>query len=202
MPSISRVNIFFTKKSRSITFLDLDGTVWADTGAAGILRRNRLLVKPSLRQHFQIPIVLITNQTLFARETDLSLVVLLRYIFSWLRILWSLKPVAVLICHHHPNARQPELRSDCAYRKPSALMILKLGTMMRIDYQNSIIVGDRISDVIAGNRANLSLSFLVNNCKMFENNESSNYLQDDYALFRTIDVGQLNAIVSGKLLDV
>jgi len=53
---------------------------------------------------------------------------------------------AVYICPHHPEA-------DCDCRKPKPGMLLKAGNDLEIDLKQSFMVGDKLSDVEAGERA-------------------------------------------------
>jgi len=56
-------------------------------------------------------------------------------------------------CPHHPNATLPRYRANCNCRKPRPGMILQAADEMCIDLNNSYMVGDRITDIIAGAQA-------------------------------------------------
>ncbi|CAM3981435.1 HAD family hydrolase [Campylobacter hepaticus] len=54
---------------------------------------------------------------------------------------------------------------DCECRKPKAGMLLKARDEFQIDMQNSILVGDNLSDMQAGKNACINNLFLVNTQK-------------------------------------
>lgn len=56
-------------------------------------------------------------------------------------------------CSHHPNATLPQYRIDCQCRKPRPGLLLQAADDLDIDLKNSFMVGDRMTDVIAGRRA-------------------------------------------------
>lgn len=62
----------------------------------------------------------------------------------------------IFYCPHHP-----EFTGTCSCRKPEAGLFKKAEALYDIDWQNSIMVGDRPSDLEAGMRANCGQVFLV-----------------------------------------
>ena len=50
---------------------------------------------------------------------------------------------------------------DSKYRKPSPGMILDLSEKLSLNLDESILIGDRLSDLIAGSRANLKALYHV-----------------------------------------
>ena len=56
-------------------------------------------------------------------------------------------------CPHHPNADIEEYRKNCECRKPKPGMLLKAAEDFDIDLSQSYMIGDRISDIIAGAKA-------------------------------------------------
>jgi D-glycero-D-manno-heptose 1,7-bisphosphate phosphatase len=60
---------------------------------------------------------------------------------------------AFYVCPHHPNATRANYRIDCACRKPKPGMLLQAAYDHNIDLQRSYMIGDRITDIIAGARA-------------------------------------------------
>ena len=56
-------------------------------------------------------------------------------------------------CPHHPNATILFYRKDCDCRKPRSGLLLRAAREYEIDLPSSFIVGDRITDIIAGARA-------------------------------------------------
>jgi len=56
-------------------------------------------------------------------------------------------------CFHHPEARVPGYRSICNCRKPKPGLILKAAEDLDLDLSSSYMVGDGLTDVIAGKAA-------------------------------------------------
>ncbi|MBF0423628.1 MAG: D-glycero-beta-D-manno-heptose 1,7-bisphosphate 7-phosphatase [Magnetococcales bacterium] len=67
----------------------------------------------------------------------------------------------VLHCPHLPNGIVPEYRIQCACRKPEPGMILEAGQRHDINLGQSIMVGDKLSDIMAGGRAGVGHLVLV-----------------------------------------
>jgi D-glycero-D-manno-heptose 1,7-bisphosphate phosphatase len=57
------------------------------------------------------------------------------------------------VCPHHPKATLSAYRSDCQCRKPRPGMLLQAAREHGIDLGNSFMIGDRITDIIAGAKA-------------------------------------------------
>jgi D-glycero-D-manno-heptose 1,7-bisphosphate phosphatase len=60
---------------------------------------------------------------------------------------------AFYFCPHHPRATLPAYRADCECRKPQPGMLLRAAIELGVDLPSSFMVGDRITDIIAGARA-------------------------------------------------
>ena len=56
-------------------------------------------------------------------------------------------------CPHHPKATLAAYRVDCECRKPQPGMLLRASKELGLDLPSSFLVGDRITDIIAGFRA-------------------------------------------------
>jgi D-glycero-D-manno-heptose 1,7-bisphosphate phosphatase len=56
-------------------------------------------------------------------------------------------------CPHHPNATMINYRINCACRKPQPGLLLQAAKDHQLDLPSSFMVGDRITDIIAGARA-------------------------------------------------
>lgn len=56
-------------------------------------------------------------------------------------------------CPHHPKATLPAYRTNCDCRKPQPGMLLRAARELDLDLSASFMVGDRITDIIAGARA-------------------------------------------------
>ena len=55
-------------------------------------------------------------------------------------------------CPHHPKKGIGEYKLDCQCRKPEPGMFLQAKKELDIDFNNSIMVGDKVSDVEAGRK--------------------------------------------------
>ena len=60
-------------------------------------------------------------------------------------------------CPHHP-----EITGECECRKPNPGMILNLAKKYDIDLKNSIMIGDNLSDIKAGENAGIKKNYLIN----------------------------------------
>jgi len=56
-------------------------------------------------------------------------------------------------CPHHPNAMLPAYRIACKCRKPRPGLLLRAAREHNLNLGASFMVGDRITDIIAGARA-------------------------------------------------
>jgi D,D-heptose 1,7-bisphosphate phosphatase len=76
------------------------------------------------------------------------------------RMVSLLKEQGVLIdgiyyCPHLPNGVIPEYAIECNCRKPAPGMIKRAEQELNIDLQHSILIGDKLSDIICGRNAGL-----------------------------------------------
>jgi len=60
----------------------------------------------------------------------------------------------VAFCPHHPD-------ENCECRKPKPAMILNLAKKYNINLKNSIMIGDKLSDIKAGKNAGIRKNYLV-----------------------------------------
>lgn len=60
---------------------------------------------------------------------------------------------AFYICPHHPSADMLEYRTDCTCRKPRPGMLERAQREHDVALERSFMVGDRVSDIVAGSRA-------------------------------------------------
>jgi D-glycero-D-manno-heptose 1,7-bisphosphate phosphatase len=68
---------------------------------------------------------------------------------------------AVLHCPHLPDAAVDAYRLACNCRKPGPGMLLRAARELSLDMPASVIVGDRLSDVLAGRAAGVGHGVLV-----------------------------------------
>ena len=68
---------------------------------------------------------------------------------------------AVLHCPHLPDAAVAAYRQQCDCRKPAPGMLLRAARELSLSLPDSVIVGDRLSDVQAGRAAGVGRCLLV-----------------------------------------
>jgi D-glycero-D-manno-heptose 1,7-bisphosphate phosphatase len=57
------------------------------------------------------------------------------------------------ICYHHPKGIVPEFAFECECRKPKPGLLIRAAEELDIDLSNSVFLGDRDWDVLAGKAA-------------------------------------------------
>jgi len=100
-------------------------------------------------------VVVVSNQTVVARglATERDVEAVHELIQRLLVEAGGDRVDAFFFCPHHPNATWPEYRLECECRKPRPGLLLRAAAERGIDLSRSYMVGDRITDIIAGQRA-------------------------------------------------
>lgn len=75
-------------------------------------------------------------------------------------------------CPHHPKGKVPELAVDCDCRKPEPGMILQAAKELGLSLADSIMVGDKPSDIQAARAAGVGKAYIVQS----DNDESTDDL--------------------------
>jgi D-glycero-D-manno-heptose 1,7-bisphosphate phosphatase len=65
-------------------------------------------------------------------------------------------------CFHHPHARVPKYRATCGCRKPRPGLLTRAAKERGISLKDSVMIGDGITDVVAGRRAGVTTILLTN----------------------------------------
>ena len=158
------------KKKHLAIFLDRDGVVSRDVNYLSSAEQMELIPGAAeaikLINQSDFLAIVVTNQSAIARKLcdlkDLQkihekLEALLRDEGAYLD--------SIYFCPHLPENECPEGNADflikCVCRKPKPGMILKAASEWDVDLQNSYLIGDKISDIQAGNAANLKQSILI-----------------------------------------
>lgn len=68
---------------------------------------------------------------------------------------------AVYHCPHHPKGQLAELALDCDCRKPAPGMILRAAKELNLSLPDSILVGDKPSDIEAARAAGVGRTYIV-----------------------------------------
>lgn len=145
--------------SERAVFLDRDGVLIADVHLLVGDEQIRLL--PGTAQavgdlkNAGFKVVVVSNQTVISRglASESQVDVVNACIDQQIRAVVSLGFDGIYYCPHHPHATLPKYRVTCECRKPRAGMLLQAARELDIDLTASYMVGDRISDIIAGRRA-------------------------------------------------
>jgi D-glycero-D-manno-heptose 1,7-bisphosphate phosphatase len=145
----------------SALFLDRDGVVNTETDY--VWRVEEFIFTPgifNLCYKFQsegYKIFIITNQSGISRgfysEEDFH------NLNNWMLNSFSENGITiskVYYCPHHP-----EITGPCDCRKPNPGMIKQAETEFDLDLSNSVLIGDSISDIMAGKKAGVGTNILV-----------------------------------------
>lgn len=102
-------------------------------------------------------IIIFTNQAGIARgfytEDDF------RALTSWMVKEFAKNEITITNVYHCPH--HPEFTGECECRKPNPGMLLKAGKEYNIDFSQSIVVGDKESDLEAGRRCGIKKLYHV-----------------------------------------
>lgn len=86
---------------------------------------------------------------------------------------------AIYFCPHHPQGKMSGMAIDCDCRKPAPGMLLQAARDFNIDLGNSVLIGDKLSDVQAGRAAGVGRTVLVESGHPLESGARS---QPDYVV--------------------
>lgn len=81
----------------------------------------------------------------------------------------------IYFCPHHVDGILPQYKRACKCRKPMPGMINRATLKYNIDLDNSILVGDKITDIMAGNAAGVGRCFLVDPTNTVSSNYGGSY---------------------------
>ena len=97
----------------------------------------------------------VTNQTVIARGmlSEQKVESINKFISNQIFIKTNYRIEKFYYCPHHPNADIEKYRINCDCRKPKSGMLFMAAAEFDIDLKNCWMIGDRISDIIAGHNA-------------------------------------------------
>jgi len=100
-------------------------------------------------------LVVVSNQAVVARglASEAEVEVLNAYLQGLLEQAGGPRLDGWYFCPHHPKATLPAYREDCGCRKPKPGLLFRATRELELDLSASFMVGDRITDMIAGARA-------------------------------------------------
>jgi D-glycero-D-manno-heptose 1,7-bisphosphate phosphatase len=145
--------------SQAAVFLDRDGVLIEDRIL--LVRREEIRVLAGVPQALQalkqagFLLIVVSNQAVVARGmiTEAELDLLHAEMQRLLEEAGSPRLDAVYSCPHHPEATLPEYRTACQCRKPRPGSLLRAAGEHGLDLPSSFMVGDRMTDIVAGSRA-------------------------------------------------
>lgn len=146
---------------RKALFLDRDGTINIEKNyvykIADFEFINGItdLIKGYQKQGYLIFIV--TNQAGIARgfytENDYAILT------SWMLKQFEAKDIKITKVYHCPH--HPRITGDCNFRKPNPGMLLQAIGEYNIDPVNSVLIGDKKSDILAGENAGVEENIYI-----------------------------------------
>ncbi len=154
------------KPLRKAAFLDRDGVINKDEAyvsrwegfefAPGAIEGMRLL------QAAGYVLVVVTNQSGLARGfyAEAQYQALTQQMFAALKQA-GVELAGVYHCPHHPNGVVPELSISCNCRKPAPGMLLQAAEELGLSLPDSLLIGDKPSDIEAARAAGLGRAYSV-----------------------------------------
>jgi D,D-heptose 1,7-bisphosphate phosphatase len=151
-------------------FLDRDGTISKEVNLLNKPEQLELIEGAAeairLINKSDYLAIIVTNQPVIAR--NLCSIEELEIIHATLETMLGKEGAyvnAIYYCPHHPDKgypeERPEYKIDCECRKPRPGMLLQAAKDWNIDMEHSIIIGDSIRDVEAGENAKLAKMVLI-----------------------------------------
>jgi D-glycero-D-manno-heptose 1,7-bisphosphate phosphatase len=140
-------------------FLDRDGVLIEDVDLLIDADRIHILAGvPAALQSLKragYRFIVISNQPVVARGllSESDVLVLQEEVSRCLLAAGAPRLDAFYFCPHHPNADLSTYRLDCDCRKPKPGLLLRAAQEYGINLAHSFMIGDRITDIIAGARA-------------------------------------------------
>ncbi len=141
---------------RKAIFFDRDGVLIEDVGLVSDTQEIRLLEEVPISLHrlknAGYLLFIVSNQPIIARGivSEDKVIEINCKIEQLIMEQGGPGFDGIEFCPHHPYATLAKYRIKCDCRKPEPGMILRLAEQNNIDLKNSYLVGDRITDIIAG----------------------------------------------------
>lgn len=152
---------------RKAVFLDRDGTIIEEKNYLSrvkdvmLIENAYLAIRKFNENNFLV--IIITNQSgvgrgMFSEEVVIHINNYIKHEFEKM----NAKIDAFYFCPHYFGSTIPLYNIKCHCRKPEPGLIIKAAKDFSIDLCKSYMIGDKISDLIAGRNAGLKNSYLIN----------------------------------------
>lgn len=163
---VQRIRQPLSSSLRKAAFLDRDGVINKDR--AYVHRWEDFEFVPGAiegMRHLQdagYALVVVTNQSGLARGyyTEAQYQALTTALREHLAS-QGVELAGVYHCPHHPKGAVPELAIDCDCRKPAPGMLLQAARELGLSLPDSLLVGDKPSDIEAARAAGVGRAYLV-----------------------------------------
>jgi D,D-heptose 1,7-bisphosphate phosphatase len=111
--------------------------------------------------HLGLPVIVVSNQPGIAKRKFNS-ALLEAMTEKMLFEIWAAggRVDAVYYCLHHPQSLVLEYRINCGCRKPNPGLLIRAAEEWNLDLAKSYMVGDGVTDVLAGSRAGTRTIFV------------------------------------------
>jgi D-glycero-D-manno-heptose 1,7-bisphosphate phosphatase len=107
-------------------------------------------------------LIVVTNQSGIARGLySEQMVEILHQHMSMILESNGIELDSIYYCPHHPSGSIPEMAIYCYCRKPKPGMLIRAAQELDLDLEESIIIGDKLSDIQAGRSAGVKTKILV-----------------------------------------
>ena len=157
-----------TRTTCKAAFLDRDGVINVDYGY--VYKWSDFVFLPGSVQALKMlqdngfVVVIVTNQSGIARGfyTESQFQALNEHLIRYLEG-QGICLAGIYHCPHHPSVDNPFPDNKCSCRKPAPGLILEAQINHNICLSQSILVGDKLSDIQAAASAGVGLKLLVDN---------------------------------------
>lgn len=178
-------------KMTKAAFLDRDGTIIEDLNYIG-KPKDVILIKGApealkLLHELGFVLVIISNQAGVARGyfTEKAVASVNKALDKILKK-YDVKIKKHYYCPHHKEFGNKKYKKECSCRKPEPGLILKAAQELNLDISQSIMIGDKRSDVEAGINAKTLMNYLVKTGKGAEEAKKLNKLNKQVKVYATL----------------
>ncbi|WP_133407414.1 D-glycero-beta-D-manno-heptose 1,7-bisphosphate 7-phosphatase [Parashewanella tropica] len=167
-------------------FLDRDGVINVDHGYVHKVDDFEYIegVFDACKELKQMgyKLVVVTNQSGIARgmysEDDFHA---LTEWMDWNFVDKGVELDGIYYCPHHPEKGLGEYKTDCDCRKPKPGMLISAARFLKIDLENSVMIGDKHDDMLAAKNAGINTRLLVKTGKAIADTSEASALIESIA---------------------